>query len=368
MQQINNEKEKTRVLIVGVSFENEDKNNSMSELSSLVDTAGGFVVGKITQNRAKIDVQFYIGSGKVGEIKESVQLEKADLVVFNNQLSGRQIKNLVDAIGVSVIDRNMLILDIFAIRAQSQEGKLQVELAQLNYALPRLIGHGKLMDRQEAAIGTRGPGETKLELDRRVIRRKIIEKKREIEKLSKQREWRRKKRLLSEKNIAIVGYTNAGKSTLMNFLTKAGVEVEDKLFATLDTTTRKIFHDIGKEYTITDTVGFISDLPHEFIKAFKSTLEEAKYADLLLLVVDIASEQILKDIQVVLKVLEELGAASKPAIIVFNKIDCITDCLQIKEKTVQNLRIQDFEQVCISAKTGEGIDNLKQAIIDKLWG
>ena len=367
MSQFSNEKEKPRVLIVGVSFDNEDKNNSMSELGSLVETAGGVVVGRIVQNRKRADVEFFIGSGKVQEIKDMSIDKTADLVVFNNQLSGRQIKNLVDVLNTAVIDRNMLILDIFAMRAQSKEGKLQVELAQLSYGFSRLIGHGKLMDRQEAAIGTRGPGETKLEMDRRVIKKRITQKKREIEKLSKQREWRRSKRLLSERNVAIVGYTNAGKSTLMNALTKAGVDVEDKLFATLDTTTRKIFYDIKRQYTVTDTVGFISDLPHEFIKAFKSTLEEARYADLLLLVVDILSEQIQKDIQVVLQVLEELESMDKHIIIVFNKIDGLLDSKQIQEQAACVDCIKDFEQVYISAKTGEGIDCLRQAISAKLF-
>ncbi|MCL2862088.1 MAG: GTPase HflX [Firmicutes bacterium] len=367
-----------KVLIVGVTFGNEDKNNSMDELASLVWTAGGFVVGMVEQNRVKVDAEFFVGSGKVREIREFAESNEAELIVFNNQLSGRQIKNLVDEINISVIDRNMLILDIFAMRAQNQEGKLQVELAQLNYSLPRLIGQGVLMDRQEGAIGTRGPGETKLELDRRVIRRKITEKKREIDKLTKQREGRRKKRMESEKNVAIVGYTNAGKSTLMNSFTKAGVEVEDKLFATLDTTTRKVFHEIGKEYTLTDTVGFISDLPHEFIKAFKSTLEEAKYADLLLLVVDISSEQIEKDVQVVMNVLEELNVSNKTTIVVFNKIDALRKIFEIKdndlmeeklnEKTSGIEEIKRFEKVFISAKKGEGIDELKQAIVKNLWG
>ena len=368
IQLISNQKEKTRVLIVAVSFDNENKNNSINELASLVDTANGLIVGKISQNRKRADVEFFIGSGKVQEIEKLVELQKADLVVFNNQLSGRQIKNLIDALGVLVIDRNMLILDIFAMQAQSQEGKLQVELAQLTYGLTRLIGFGKQMDRQEAAIGTRGPGETKLEIDRRIIKRKITEKKREIDKLTKQREWRRKKRLAGQKNVAIVGYTNAGKSTLMNALTKAGVQAEDKLFTTLDTTTRKVFHELGKEYTITDTVGFISDLPHEFIKAFRATLEEAKYADLLLLVADISSKQIAKDILIATTVLDELGASGKPMIIVFNKIDSLDDITQIKENTDWIYRIQDFEQVYISAKTNEGIACLKQAISDKLWG
>jgi len=367
-----NEKEQTKVLIVGVSLDNEDK-NSIDELASLVYTAGGFVIGKVTQNRAEVNAEFFIGSGKVNEIKEFIYQNKADLIVFNNQLSGRQIKNLVDALDISVIDRNMLILDIFAMRAQSQEGKIQVELAQLNYSLPRLVGQGKLMDRQEAAIGTRGPGETKLEMDRRVIRRKITEKRREIEKLSKQREERRKRRMQSEKNVAIVGYTNAGKSTLMNFFTKAGVDVEDKLFATLDTTTRKVFYEIGKKYTITDTVGFISDLPHEFIDAFKSTLEEAKYADLLLHVVDITSKQVENDIHVVKNVLEELMASNKPVIIVFNKIDSLQEYYKDNDLVWEKLYekaggIQCSEIVCISAKTGEGIDALKQAIAEKLWG
>ncbi|MCL2256554.1 MAG: GTPase HflX, partial [Firmicutes bacterium] len=340
-------------------------------------TAGGIVVGRVMQNRARVDAEFFVGSGKVQEIREFSESNDAELIVFNNQLSGRQIKNLVDALDVSVIDRNMLILDIFAMRAQSLDGKLQVELAQLNYTLPRLTGQGVLMDRQEGAIGTRGPGETKLELDKRVIRRKIVEKKREIEKLAMQREWRRKKRVHSEKNVVIVGYTNAGKSTLMNAFTKAGVEVEDKLFATLDTTTRKVFHEIGKEYTLTDTVGFISDLPHEFIKAFKSTLEEAKYADLLLHVVDISSEQVENDIQIATSVLEEIGATNKLAIIVFNKIDSLKKQFPIKnneklqeiinEKINGINEIHGVESVAISAKTGEGIGELKNVIIRNLW-
>ncbi|MCL2176783.1 MAG: GTPase HflX [Firmicutes bacterium] len=373
-----------RVLLVGVALEGADITNSLAELESLVYTVGGQVMAVVTQNRQSVDKEFFIGSGKVDEIKELIddieteQQVSIDLVIFNNQLSGRQLKNLNEAMNVNIIDRNMLILDIFAWRASSLEGKLQVELAQLKYSLPRLIGQGMVLSQQGAGIGTRGPGETKLELDRRVIRRKIFEKGQEIKKLAEQREVRRKKRLTNEKSVAIVGYTNAGKSTLMNVLTKADVLAEDKLFATLDPITRKIWTDLtsmgidggdagGATYTLTDTVGFIQDLPHEFIEAFKSTLEEARHSDLLLHVVDIASKDVNKDIEVVDKVLAELGVIDKPTIMVFNKIDALEGSRHLSKKLIKLDNIENKNTIYISALTGEGVEELKKQIARKLF-
>ena len=334
-------------------------NEELVELASLCKTAGLNVVGNVTQFIDKPNKATYMGSGKVSELQKLVQLSNCDIVIINNELTGSQLNNLENLLGVDVMDRSMLILEIFSMHATSNEGKLQVELARLKYTLPKLLGQGQSMSRIGGGGRTKGSGETKLETDRRYIRDEINDLQKKIKKLEQDRQNRRKKRVNSGiKSVAIVGYTNAGKSTLMNKITKAGVLEENKLFATLDPVTRKIFVDIGKEYLLTDTVGFIDNLPHEFIEAFKSTLEEAQDADLILHVVDGSSPDIIRQIGVVNKVLTELNAFSKPTIIVYNKVDKIDDFTSPYGK----------DYVMISAKTGEGIDVLRYKISDVLFG
>lgn len=332
----------------------------LRELHRLADTMDLTVVAELIQ-RQQPDKAFCVGSGKLEEIKRQVQITCAEYIVFNNLLTGSQLNNIEEATGAKVIDRAMLILEIFAKHATSNEGKLQVELAMLKYTLPKLLGQGKALSRigggGAGGVATKGSGETKLETDRRKIRRTVYELTQRIELLKKERDLRRDRRKKSGiKTVAIVGYTNAGKSTLMNALTKAGVLEADKLFATLDPVTRKIFVDIGKEYLLTDTVGFIDNLPHEFIDAFKSTLEEATYADLLLHVADCSSPDLARQEKVVLDVLKSLGVTDTPVITVYNKED-------MNEGFVS----QKVDSVIISAKTGDGIAELKQMIAEKLF-
>lgn len=330
----------------------------LEELASLCRTAGLEVAGALTQIIAKPSKSTYMGKGKVDELARLCQIKDAEYVVVNNELTGSQIKTLEELLGVKVLDRPMLILEIFAMNATTNEGKLQVELARLKYTLPKLLGQGQAMSRIGGGGRTKGSGETKLETDRRHIREVIFDLQKKIKKLESDRENRRKKRVNSGiKSVAIVGYTNAGKSTLMNRLTKANVLEEDKLFATLDPVTRKIFVDVGKEFLLTDTVGFIDNLPHQFIEAFKSTLEEAVGADLLLHIVDSCSTDVARQIDVVNKVLKSLNADKKPTIIVYNKID---------EANAFDMPITD-NCVTVSARTGEGIDKLKAMIIRELF-
>lgn len=346
---INNEKE--RAILVGIMIDNKD-NETIEELKELAKTAGAEVVGVITQNRFSIDKNYYIGKGKLDELKEYVKNMDIDLVIFNDELSGSQLKNIEDVIGVKVLDRTNLILDIFAMRAKSREGILQVQLAQLKYRLPRLLGLGNELSRLGGGIGTRGPGETKLETDRRHIRERIKSIEDKLKEIKKHRELQRERRMKSEiPVVAIVGYTNAGKSTLMNALTDSGVYVEDKLFATLDPTARKLILPSGREVIIIDTVGFIRKLPHDLVEAFKSTLEESKYADVLLHVIDITSKDMKDKIMVVEKVLRELGAADKPIINVYNKADIV--------EFVPN---NNGNNIYISAKKRWGFDDLLDAI------
>jgi GTP-binding protein HflX len=329
----------------------------MEELKELALTAGAEVVGIMTQKRNTIDKAHYIGKGKLEELKFFVENQEVDLVIVNDELTGTQIKNIEDFLNVKVIDRTNLILDIFAKRAKSREGMLQVELAQLKYRLPRLVGLGGQLSRLGGGIGTRGPGETKLETDRRHIKNRIkaIEKKlEEIERhRSLQRERRKKNRIPV---IAIVGYTNAGKSTLLNALTNAEVYVEDKLFATLDPTARRLVLPSGREVILIDTVGFIRKLPHDLVEAFKSTLEEAKYADLLLHVIDVTSPDMEEKIKVVEKVLSDLDVINTPRINVFNKIDLLDVVPKGNEK-----------EIYISAKNKIGLDKLLQAIEKEIF-
>lgn len=347
------EEEQERAFLVGL-----DSETSLDELARLADTAGAVVVGRMLQKKSKPETATYIGSGKADELSLECQAREADLVIFDDELTGVQMHNLEQILhGVKVLDRTALILDIFAQRAQSREGRLQVELAQMAYQLPRLIGHGVAMSRLGGGIGTRGPGETRLEMDRRRIRKRMGDLRKEIEALESQRSLRRAKR---EKNkipvVALVGYTNAGKSTLLNTLSGAGVLAEDKLFATLDPIIRTVKLPTGGEFLLVDTVGFISKLPHALVDAFHSTLEEALLADVLLIVSDGASEEIHKQHDVVLQVLDSLGAADKPMIEVINKIDLLDG------------KPQWPGVLGISAKNGEGIDALLEEISRQVKG
>ncbi len=331
----------------------------LDELEGLLTTAGGEAVARLVQIKDNPDPGTYLGSGKVEELRELCEREEIELVIFNSELSPSQIRNLEDATGARVIDRTMLILDIFALHAQSAEGKLQVELAQLRYSAPRLIGKGAALSRQEGRIGTRGPGESKLESDRRYLKRRAAALEERLEKMTQTRTTMRAARSKSDvPKAAIVGYTNAGKSTLLNYLTDAGVLAENKLFATLDPTTRRLTLPDGKDILLTDTVGFIRRLPHHLIKAFRSTLEEAALADLLLIVVDASDQEWREQLQVTENLLLELGAGDLPRIIVFNKCDLLPEEERPKEET--------GERVFLSAKSGEGVDLLLQTISELL--
>ncbi len=344
-----------RAILVKVAIkEKGDMEADLDELESLAKTAGIVTVDRISQFRAKPDSKYYIGSGKIDIIKESIQLNEANLVIFDNELSGSKVSSISATLCTKVIDRSMLILDIFAGRARTNEGKLQVELAQLKYSLPRLNALTESSGRFGGGVGMRGPGETKLELNRRIVENNILKKTEELKRLKKHRELNRQSRTANAKPVvAIVGYTNSGKSTLLNLLARTSVYVKDELFATLDTTTRNVWLGEGKEALFTDTVGFINNLPHEFIEAFASTLEEAVYADLILHVVDISNPNYEKHIKVTNEVLEGLGCKS-PVIMVYNKIDNLKDKTSLKDG------------IMISAKSNVGIDKLKDAIVEKL--
>lgn len=332
----------------------------LDELNELALTAGVDAAGKLLQRRPGIDPATYIGSGKLEELREMCETLKADVVIFDDELTGAQIRNIEDKIGVRVIDRTTLILDIFAGRARSREGKLQVELAQLKYRLPRLTGLGTELSRLGGGVGTRGPGETKLETDRRHIRRRINYLENELKMVDKQRSLIRKGRKRNEFPLAaLVGYTNAGKSTLMNCLCKADVYADNKLFATLDPTTRKItLGDSERTILLVDTVGFIRKLPHELVKAFKSTLDEVVYADALIHVVDASDMEYEKHMEVTESLLKSLGVLDKPMITVFNKIDLVG-----YENWIKPLNNRG-RMVATSAVTGFGIDTLANEIIE----
>ena len=346
-----------KAILVGVST-GEDISYSMEELKSLAEASGAEVIGEMVQNVERINSGTFIGSGKLDELAEMCKNMEADLVIFNDELSGMQIRNIEDVAGVRIIDRTMLILDIFASRAMSREGKLQVELAQLQYRMPRLLGFGKSLSRLGGGIGTRGPGEKKLETDRRHIQRRMDEIKKEMEEVKANRSIQRAKREKSDIPVAaLVGYTNAGKSSIMNALVKEKQVFEkDMLFATLDTASRCIELEDGKKFILIDTVGFVSKLPHALVNAFKATLEEVVNADLLIHVVDASFENHDFQIEVTEKVLGELKADSKESLLVFNKID--------KTPGFNSL---GRESLNISAKTGEGMDALKDAIVKKLF-
>lgn len=354
-------KETLRAVLVGVAVKGKISERecmiSLSELERLLDTAGGVMAARMIQSKDAPDVRTYIGAGKLDELRQLCSLYDAKLVVFDAELSPSQIRNIEQALdGVEVIDRSMLILDIFALHANSGEGKIQVELAQLKYTAPRLIGRGKELSRLGGGIGTRGPGESKLESDRRHIERRINSLERELEELEKSRRVMRAARDKSGlKKVAVVGYTNAGKSTLMNRLTDAGVEAQDKLFATLDPTTRRLELPCGETVLLTDTVGFIRNLPHHLIKAFKSTLDEAVYSDIIMILCDASDPECASQLSVTTQLLSELGADDKPTIYVFNKLDAAPPEFSV-------VTVAGEDRVFISAKNGIGIDTLIAAL------
>ena len=346
-----------RAVLVGVEDE-----EALDELRELLKTAGGYEVGRMVQSKVKKDIAFFIGKGKLKELSLSSQAMDANLVVFDEELSGAQIRNLEEALGLKVIDRTQLILDIFAQRARSREGKLQVELAQLKYMMPRLIGMGQRMSRTGGGIGTRGPGEKKLEVDRRRIRDRLNDLEDDLKEVKKHRDLQRVGRISRKVfQICLVGYTNAGKSTLLNNLADADIYAKDQLFATLDPTTRKVMLHNGKEVLVTDTVGFIRKLPHDLVEAFKSTLEEVLYADLLIHVVDGSNPDYENQVQVVMDVLEELGADDKNTIMAINKIDkCPGKFTAAEYKDMENA-------VHISAVDRTGLPKLL-ALVEKYAG
>ncbi len=346
-----------RVILVAVSTDdNDDTLHSVEELSELVSTAGAAAVGTVIQNRERIHPGTYVGKGKIEEIREMLFERDATGVICDDELSPAQLRNLEDALQTKVMDRTMVILDIFASRARTREGKIQVELAQLKYRAARLVGLRNSLSRLGGGIGTRGPGEKKLEMDRRLIHDRISVLKADLEDVKRHREEQRKQR---EKggtlSVAIVGYTNAGKSTLLNHLTQAGILAEDKLFATLDPTTRSLTLPGGEKVLLTDTVGFIRKLPHHLIDAFKSTLEEAKYSDVILHVVDCSNPQMDMQMHIVYETLRQLEVKGKEIVTVFNKIDRADADVTCRDPK------SDY-RVKISAKTGEGIDSLLETI------
>lgn len=357
---IDNREAEERVILVAVrKSDRENTEQSLDELCELASTAGAVTVARVIQNLDNFNPATYIGKGKIDEIKELIIEYDATGIICDDELSPAQMNNLSDALEIKVMDRTLLILDIFAARANTNEGKIQVELAQLRYRSSRLSGFGNALSRLGGGIGTRGPGETKLEMDRRIIHERIGQLKHELEAVVTHRELTRSQR--SRSNIpvvAIVGYTNAGKSTLLNTLTGAGILAENKLFATLDPTTRGLELESGQQILLTDTVGFISKLPHHLVEAFKSTLEEAVYADIILHVVDASNPAMDSQMYVVYDTLEKLGAGDKPIITAFNKIEI-----------AGNKVLKDFKAdktVNISALHGDGLTELKDTIEEVL--
>jgi GTP-binding protein HflX len=355
-----------RVVLVGVWTEGSQSQaeNSLRELSRLAETAGSQVLDGLIQRRGRVDAATYIGSGKARELAGIVAASGADTVICDGELSPSQLRQLESVVKVKVIDRTALILDIFAQHARSREGKAQVELAQLQYLLPRLRGWGEALSRQAGGrvaggggIGTRGPGETKLETDRRRLRARISRLRRDISEMSVARSVQKGQRTRREvPSVVIAGYTNAGKSSLLNALTGAGVLVEDALFATLDPTVRRAQAPSGREFTLTDTVGFVRHLPHQLVEAFRSTLEESASADLIVHVVDGSDDDPAAQITAVREVLAEIGAASVPELVVINKIDAADPVV------VQGLRVRERTAVSVSARTGAGLAELREAI------
>ncbi|MCB6416289.1 GTPase HflX [Faecalimonas umbilicata] len=351
------EQEKERILLVGVSVDDgDDTEESLDELAELALTAGAETVGRVIQNREQIHPGTYVGKGKLEEIKDLLWETEADGIICDDELTPAQLGNLRDELNTKVMDRTLVILDIFASRASTSEGKIQVELAQLKYRQSRLTGYGTSLSRLGGGIGTRGPGEKKLEMDRRLIKSRIAQLNRELKDVKRHREVTREQRSRNHVPVvAVVGYTNAGKSTLLNKLTGAGILAEDKLFATLDPTTRGLKLPSGQEILLTDTVGFIRKLPHHLIEAFRSTLEEAKYADMILHVVDASNPQMERQMYTVYETLYQLGVQEKPIITAFNKQDRLEETF-----TVRDFKADDT--VKISARTGEGLYVLQEKL------
>ncbi|MDY5648875.1 MAG: GTPase HflX [Lachnospiraceae bacterium] len=350
-----------RVILIGICTAREDDTEaSLDELSELVRTAGADTVGRIIQNREAMHPSTYIGKGKMDEVRQMASAAGATGVVCDDELSAVQMRELEQALQIKVMDRTLVILDIFASRAVTSEGKIQVELAQLKYRQARLTGLGRSLSRLGGGIGTRGPGEKKLEMDRRLIRERIAQLNRELKAVKMHREVTRNQRKRTGIPVAaIVGYTNAGKSTLLNALTDAGVLQEDKLFATLDPTTRVLKLSGKQEILLTDTVGFIRKLPHHLIDAFRSTLEEAKYADYILHVVDASNPQMDIQMHVVYETLRELGIRDKKIVTLFNKQDIRTD-----DNVLRDFRAD--RTICLSARTKEGLEELKETLEELL--
>lgn len=352
-----------RVLLVGVqSRAEDDTEKSLEELGDLALTAGASVAGVVIQQRESVHPGTYIGKGKIEEVRDLLYETQATGIICDDELSPAQMNNLQDELDCKVMDRTLLILDIFARHAVTREGKIQVELAQLRYRSARLTGLGNSLSRLGGGIGTRGPGEKKLEVDRRVIRERISHLKRELEEVVRHRELLRTQRIRgNQKIVSLVGYTSVGKSALFNRLTGAGVLEDAKLFATLDTTTRALALSRKQEVLLTDTVGFIRKLPHHLVEAFKSTLEETLYADVLIHVVDASSEQMENQMSTVYETLRELGVKDKPVITVFNKADLLS-----ARRGFRDFRAE--RSVLASAKTGEGMEEIKEAVEDVLRG
>lgn len=348
-----------RVIIVGIDTGNEDAaNRSLDELSELAKTAKAAVVGRLIQPRESAHPGTYIGKGKLTELKDLIWETDATGIICDDELTSAQLGNLEEELSCKIIDRTLLILDIFAARAVSGEGKIQVELAQLRYRASRLAGLGRSLSRLGGGIGTRGPGEKKLEMDRRLIRERISRLKKELKDVEKHRELIRTQRKQSGLKVAaLVGYTSAGKSSIENVLTNAGILEDAMLFSTLDTTTRSLVLDNTQEILVTDTVGFIRKLPHHLVEAFKSTLEEAKYADIIIHVVDASNPQMDEQMHVVYDTLRQLGAADRPVITLFNKQDKLESAGSYRD-------FQAEYSIPASAKTGEGLAELKKALLE----
>ncbi len=352
-----------RVILVGVQEQDgDDTEDSLAELAELVHTAGAVVCDTVIQKVDRRHPGTYVGTGKVQEIKELVMMHDATGIVCDDELTPAQMRNLADLLDTKVMDRTLIILDIFAARASTSEGKIQVELAQLRYEMTRLTGYGRSMSRLGGGIGTRGPGEKKLEMDRRLITNRISQLKKELEEVRQHREVTRSRRTRQNQPVAaIVGYTNAGKSTLLNTLTNAQVLEMDALFATLDPTTRLLTLSGKQEILLTDTVGFIRKLPHHLIDAFRSTLEEAKYADYIIHVVDASNPQMEKQMYIVYETLRQLGVEGKPVLTLFNKQDLRTDTEALHDARADMT-------LHISARTGEGMEQVKEALEQMLRG
>lgn len=348
-----------RVILVGIDTGNEDAaNSSLDELSELAKTAKAAVVGRLIQPRESAHPGTYIGKGKLTELKDLIWETDATGIICDDELTSAQLGNLEEELSCKIIDRTLLILDIFAARAVSGEGKIQVELAQLRYRASRLAGLGRSLSRLGGGIGTRGPGEKKLEMDRRLIRERISRLKKELKDVEKHRELIRTQRKQSGLKVAaLVGYTSAGKSSIENVLTNAGILEDAMLFSTLDTTTRSLVLDNTQEILVTDTVGFIRKLPHHLVEAFKSTLEEAKYADIIIHVVDASNPQMDEQMHVVYDTLRQLGAADRPVITLFNKQDKLESAGSYRD-------FQAEYSIPASAKTGEGLAELKKALLE----